>query len=139
MLDAILAGIMSGVPFLLAHFCVTILVFVCAAYLYFRITPHNEMALIKQGNVAAALSYSGALLGLALPMAFCLAGSVSVLDIMIWGGIILIIQIISYLFIDRLLFRGLSSRIEKQEMAPAILLFSTKLCVGMINAAAIAI
>ena len=139
MFDAILAGILSGLPLLLAHFGVTIFVFFCAAYTYSRMTPHDEMTLIKNGNVAAALSYSGALLGLALPMASCLAGSISVLDILIWGFIILLIQVIAYLLIDRILFRGLSSRIEEQEMAPAILLFSMKLCIGMINAAAIAV
>ena len=70
MLETSLTGLYSGAPVLLAHFGVTILVFASAAYLYFRITPHHEMELIKQGNTAAAVSYSGALLGLAIPLAF---------------------------------------------------------------------
>ncbi len=139
MWEAILQGLYTGFPVLFLHFLVTIIVFACAAYVYFLITPHDEMALIKKGNIAAAISASGALLGMAVPLAVCLAGSVGVIDIIVWGGVILTIQISAYFVIDRLLFRDLSERIRKKEIASILLLLAIKLSVGFISAAAIAV
>jgi len=36
---------------------------------YILLTPHDEMALVRENNVAASVALSGALIGFALPMA----------------------------------------------------------------------
>jgi len=121
---------------LLTHFGVTIVMLVVGAFIYIKITSHDEMALIRDGNNAAAVSLSGAILGLAIPLAFCMANSVNVYDIVIWGLVTLVIQLVTFWIID-LWLRDLSRKIEDGQVGTAILLASVKLAVASINAAAI--
>ena len=78
-MDGAIQSFLSGIPFLLTHFGVTIVMLVVGAFIYIKITSHDEMALIRDGNNAAAVSLSGAILGLAIPLAFCMANSVNVM------------------------------------------------------------
>ena len=135
-MDGAIQSFLSGIPFLLTHFGVTIVMLVVGAFIYIKITSHDEMALIKDGNNAAAVSLSGAILGLAIPLAFCMANSVNVYDIVIWGLVTLVIQLVTFWIID-LWLRDLSRKIEDGHVGTAILLVSVKLAVASINAAAI--
>ncbi len=131
-----LQSFLAGFPNLLLHLGVTLGLLAAAAALYTRITPHDEIALIRHGNAAAAISYSGAVLGLAIPLAFCMAASVSVWDILIWGVVTLLLQLLALRVIEAVM-QGMSHRIEAGEVGPAVLLFSVKLSVAAINAAAV--
>ena len=135
-MDGAIQSFLSGIPFLLTHFGVTIVMLVVGAFIYIKITSHDEMALIRDGNNAAAVSLSGAILGLAIPLAFCMANSVNVYDIVIWGLVTLVIQLVTFWIID-LWLRDLSRKIEDGQVGTAILLASVKLAVAAINAAAI--
>ncbi len=135
-MDGAIQSFLSGIPFLLTHFGVTIVMLVVGAFIYIKITSHDEMALIRDGNNAAAVSLSGAILGLAIPLAFCMANSVNVYDIVIWGLVTLVIQLATFWIID-LWLRDLSRKIEDGQVGTAILLASVKLAVASINAAAI--
>ena len=135
-MDGAIQSFLSGIPFLLTHFGVTIVMLVVGAFIYIKITSHDEMALIRDGNNAAAVSLSGAILGLAIPLAFCMANSVNVYDIVIWGLVTLVIQLVTFWIID-LWLRDLSQKIEDGQVGTAILLASVKLAVASINAAAI--
>ena len=135
-MDGAIQSFLSGIPFLLTHFGVTIVMLVVGAFIYIKITSHDEMALIRDGNNAAAVSLSGAILGLAIPLAFCMANSVNVYDIVIWGVVTLVIQLVTFWIID-LWLRDLSRKIEDGQVGTAILLASVKLAVASINAAAI--
>lgn len=137
-MDAVLQSLTTGLPIFLGHFGFTVALLAFSVVIYMRLTSHDEMALIKDGNEAAALSFGAAVIGLALPLAFTLSGSVNIWDIALWGGIILIIQLAAYKVAD-FMFSGLSERIENNEMAAAIALGSTKLAVASLNAAAIAL
>ena len=46
------------------------------AAVYLRITPADELKLIKNGNLACALSFGGALIGFCLPLASSITHSV---------------------------------------------------------------
>ena len=135
-MDGAIQSFLSGIPFLLTHFGVTIVMLVVGVFIYIKITSHDEMALIRDGNNAAAVSLSGAILGLAIPLAFCMANSVNVYDIVIWGLVTLVIQLVTFWIID-LWLRDLSRKIEDGQVGTAILLASVKLAVASINAAAI--
>ena len=135
-MDGAIQSFLSGIPFLLTHFGVTIVMLVVGAFIYIKITSHDEMALIRDGNNAAAVSLSGAILGLAIPLSFCMANSVNVYDIVIWGLVTLVIQLVTFWIID-LWLRDLSRKIEDGQVGTAILLASVKLAVASINAAAI--
>ncbi|MBK17793.1 MAG: hypothetical protein CMM52_03000 [Rhodospirillaceae bacterium] len=136
-MDPILQSFLNGFPTLLLHFSVTLAMLGAGIWIYQHITPLHEMQLIRAGNTAAATSFSGAILGLAIPLAFCMATSVGILDIVIWGVVALVIQLLAFRLADFLL-RGLPKRIEEGEIGAAILVAAVKLAVAMINAAAIA-
>ena len=135
-MDAAIQSFLAGIPFLLSHFGVTVLMLVIGVFIYMWITSHDERALIREGNTAAAISLAGAILGLAIPLAFCMASSVNVYDIVIWGMVTLVIRLATFWIIDVWL-KDLSKRIEEGQVGTAILLVSVKLAVASINAAAV--
>src|SRR3546814_16429411 len=94
---------LAGFPILLLHLAVTLGLLAAAAVLYTRLTVHDEIALIRQGNVAAAISFSVAVLGLAIPLAFCLAASFGVWDVLLWGALTLLLQFLSLRVISAVL------------------------------------
>ena len=136
-MEAVLQSFLNGFPVLLMHFSITLLMLIAGAVIYQMITPYNELELIRGGNIAAALSFSGALVGLALPLAVCMARSLNLWDIIIWGCLTLFIQLIAYRIGDALL-KDLPKRIENGELSAATSIVGIKLSVAMINAAAVA-
>ncbi|MDA1097605.1 MAG: DUF350 domain-containing protein [Proteobacteria bacterium] len=135
-MDVVLQSFAAGFPVLMLHLLVTLGMLVGGVVLYTITTPHKDFALVRDGNLAAAISLSGAILGLAIPLAFCMASSVSVAEIVIWGLLAVLVQILVFRLTD-LLLRDLSARIEGGEIAPAVMLAGIKLSVAAINAAAI--
>jgi putative membrane protein len=97
----------------------------------------KEMKLIREGNTAASISFSGAIIGIAMPLASSLKASSSMTEIIIWGIVAIIIQLICFKIVD-FLISDLPVRIEKGEMSSSILLFTIKISVATINSAAIA-
>lgn len=137
MFDAVMESFLSGFPYFLLHLLVTCLMLVVGVLIYIWITPHREVDLIRKGNAAAAISLSGAILGIALPLALAMSASYSVFEILIWGAVAVAIQLVVFKAID-LVFQDLSKRIENGEIAPALVLAATKLSIAVINAAAMA-
>ncbi|WP_439491041.1 DUF350 domain-containing protein [Blastomonas fulva] len=127
----------AGLPIFMLHLGSATLAWAAALALYVWITPHREFALIREGNMAAAVSFGGAAIGLALPLAFCLAASVNVWDVLIWGSVTLVLQLIAFRAVD-LLIGNLSKRIEENEVAAATFLAMTKIALACLNAAAVA-
>jgi putative membrane protein len=136
-MGAVLQSFVSGFPVLMLHLATTTGMLAIAVAIYTALTPHHEFRLIREGNLAAALSLSGAILGMSIPLAFCMAASVSVYDILVWGTVTLLLQLVAYKAVD-LLLHDLSRRIEAGEMAPAIVLVAVKVAMAAINAAAVA-
>ncbi|MBT5190803.1 MAG: DUF350 domain-containing protein, partial [Rhodospirillaceae bacterium] len=102
-MDVVLQSFAAGFPVLMLHFCVTLAMLAGGVTLYVFTTPHKDFALVRQGNLAAAISLSGAILGLAIPLAFCMASSVSVAEIVIWGLLAVAVQILVFRLSDFLL------------------------------------
>ncbi|MDP3854570.1 DUF350 domain-containing protein [Phenylobacterium sp.] len=126
----------TGFPVTLMHIGVTMLILVAAAAIYILLTPHKEIALIRAGNSAAALSLGGVLLGLSIPLATSLARSTSMLEIALWGAAAVALQLLVFRLVDMLL-RGLPQRIHEGEVAAAALLVGAKLATAVIIAAAV--
>ena len=135
-MQPVLDSFVSGFPILMLHSSVTIAILLAGIWLYIWMTPWDEMALIRKGNNAAALSLGGAIVGLALPLAIAMAASVSAYEIILWGPVTLVLQIIAYRVAD-IVMRTLPKRIEDGQMSAAILLVSIKLAAAIINAAAV--
>ena len=135
-MEAVIESFISGLPVLILHFSVTVAMLLIGVVIYVWITPHHEFRLIREGNVAAAVSLSGAVLGIGIPLAFCMAASVSVYEILIWGSLAVVLQLVAYKVAD-LILRDLPARIDAGEIGPALTLVAVKLAVAAINAAAV--
>lgn len=105
-----------------------------ASTIYVLLTPWKEFALVRDGNSAAGLALAGAIAGLAIPIASCLASSVTLFDLAIWGVVSLLLQLLIYRLVDVLL-TDIPKRIEKEEAGAAIVLISAKLSSAIILAA----
>ena len=68
----------------------TVAILFAAAAVYIMLTPHKEIALIREGNNAAALSLAGVLVGLAIPLAISLKASTTLIELGLWGVAIMV-------------------------------------------------
>lgn len=116
------------------HFLAAAALVVLFCVLYVRITPYPEFRLIAEGKVAPAVSFSGALLGFVVSLASAISQSASFLDMLVWGGIALLVQLLVFLAL-RTCFSGLCRAIAANELAPALLLGVLSLAAGILNAA----
>ena len=132
----IFGGLVNGFPYLISHFVTSVIVFLIGVIIYLFITPMKEIALIRKKNTAAAISFSGALIGLALPLASSLSASGSIYEIIVWGLVAIVIQLFCFKAVD-ILINDLPKRIENGELSSSILLFSIKISVALLNSAAI--
>ena len=71
----------AGLPDFLLYFVVALLLLAAFVAIYVRVTPYREFVLIRGGNIAAAISLTGALIGFVLPLASAIAHSVNPVDI----------------------------------------------------------
>ena len=103
--------------------------------IYRWITPHDEGALIRAGNPAAAITLGGALLGYVIPLASALTHTVSLPEFVAWAALAGIIQIATFWIIRHVALKDVSARIERGEIATAIYVFAISVSVGILNAA----
>jgi putative membrane protein len=125
----------TGFPTTLLHAGMTLLILIAGAGIYILLTPHREIRLIREGNVAAALSLGGVLVGLAIPLAVSLNASTSAVEIGLWGVATVAVQLLTFRLTD-LVLHGLPKRIQDGEMAAAAMLVGAKLSTALILAAA---
>ncbi len=127
----------TGFPITLMHAGLTVLILFLGTALYVLLTPHREIALIREGNTAAAVSLGGVMLGLAIPLAISLHASTSLIEIAIWGASTVAVQLLVFRGVD-LILHGLPRRIQEGEVSAAALLVGAKLATALILAAAVA-
>lgn len=103
--------------------------------LYRWITPHDEGALIRAGNPAAAIALGGALLGYVIPLASALTHTGSLPEFVAWAALAGVIQIATFWVVRRLALPDVSARIERGEVSTGIYLLAISVVVGILNAA----
>lgn len=135
-MDVAAQSLVAGAPVLLLHLLVTLAILVIGVGLYVLLTPHKELRLVREGNMAAALSLGGVIVGLAIPLSASMRSSLSWADVLIWGVVTLLAQLLVFRFVDALL-PGLSRRISEADAAAAILLVAIKLATAFVLAAAV--
>jgi putative membrane protein len=128
-------SVLAGLPVLLAHLATTTGLFFVGLAIYVWVTPYREIALIRQGNTAAAISLTGQMLALGIPLSTMMAHSVSLPDILLWGIVTVILQLIAF-GVVAVVIRKLPQAIERGEMAPALVLAGGQIVAGLLNAAA---
>jgi putative membrane protein len=102
--------------------------------LYLWITPYNELKLIKDGNVAAAVSLSGSVIGFSLPLAAAISHSVHPWDMMLWGVVAALVQLLVYVAV-RFTLLNVTRRIPDRQVASGVVLGAISIAAGILNAA----
>ena len=102
--------------------------------IYVRITPYREIALIRENNMAAAFSLSGAVIGMVIPLANAVEFSVNPIDMAIWGFIALTIQLLVFV-IARIALPTIAVDIPAGKTAPGFFLGAISIAAGLLNAA----
>ena len=135
--QAAIQSFVSGFDDFLIQLGVALAMFLGALVVYVLLTPHKELALIRNGNPSAAVAFGGVVVGLAIPLGSCLAHSFSVTELVIWGVVTLLIQLIAFRITDAFL-HGLPRRIAEGDVAAALMVMSVKIGVALILAGAVA-
>ena len=129
-----LPKMLSLLPVFLAYFAVAVALITVFLLVYVNVTPYDEFALIRQGNVAAAVSLSGSLFGFAMPVANVIAHSDTLIDLAAWGLVAGVIQMLTY-FAARFALPQLAEDIPAGKVAPATFFAALSMTVGLTNAA----
>lgn len=101
---------------------------------YTRVTPHREFQLIREGNVAAALSLGGAVLGFSLTLSSSIQHNATFDMFLLWAFGAFAVQVVAYLAVARAL-RNVSEAITADNRGMGALMGVISLAVGMVNAA----
>jgi putative membrane protein len=103
--------------------------------IYARITPYREIALIRDGNMAAAFSLSGTIIGMVLPLSSAVQNSVNLIDLGVWCTIALAVQLIVFI-VARIALPNIVHDIPAGKQASGVFLGAISVAAGMLNAAA---
>ena len=133
--SAILDALGTGLPMLLLQFLLVLGLLVAGIFIYMAVTPFHERDLLRNGNPAAATVLGGALVALAIPLAALLATTGALLDILVWGVVAVLLQLLTVTILLHLL-HGMRAMIEAGQVAAAIPLVAAQISIGLLNAAA---
>ena len=97
-------------------------------------TPHDEIALIRGGNLSAAVALGGNVVGFSLPLEQAISQASSIPDCVLWAVAAMIIQFAAY-GLARLLIPELSRKIEEDRLPSAVMLAVIAVVSGTLAAA----
>jgi len=125
----------TGLPVLLLQFVICIVLLIVGVAIYTLVTPFRERELLQHGNVAAATVLSGAAVALAIPLAALLATTRTALDILVWGIVAILLQLVTVLIASHVMKR-LQLRVDDGNLAAALPIAAAQLAIALLNAAA---
>ncbi|WP_150429788.1 DUF350 domain-containing protein [Dechloromonas sp. CZR5] len=128
--------VINSLPAFAGYFATALALLALFVVLYLFTTPYNEMALIREGNTAAAVSLGGAMIGYALPIAVSVATSHNIASMVGWGVVACIVQLLAYI-VARLVLPQIVQNIPLGKVASGIFLASLSLGTGILNAGCI--
>ncbi|MDU0339238.1 DUF350 domain-containing protein [Bosea rubneri] len=125
---------MTGLPAFLLYFCVGFALIAGFAVAYLRLTAHDEIALIRNGNLSAAIAFGGNVVGFSVPLEKAIEQASSIPDLVIWAVIAMLIQFGAYGF-ARIVIPELSRKIEEDRIPSAAMLAVIAIVSGTLAAA----
>lgn len=128
--------VINSLPAFAGYFATALALLALFVVLYLFVTPYNELALIRKGNTAAAVSLGGAMIGYALPIAVSVATSHNIASMIGWGVVACVVQLLAYIA-ARLLLPQIVQNIPLGKLASGIFLASLSLGTGILNAGCI--
>jgi putative membrane protein len=125
---------LSGLVGFCKYFLAALGFVVVFCQVYCWITPYDELELVREGNVAPAISFGGALIGFILPLYSAITHSVGFVDMLIWAVVAIVVQLVVFSVV-RIFFKNLVREIENNHTAGATLLAFFSIAIGLLNAA----
>ncbi len=132
----IMENFMPAILAYLLHLATAIALVMAFFVVYTRMTPYDEVHLIREGNGAAALSLGGTLLGFSVTVASSLTHTGNYYQFVGWGAAGMALQLLVFIVVTRLL-RMSKDQIEANNCAFGGLLGAISLSIGLINAGSI--
>ena len=111
------------------YFVVAIMLLAVFMFIYEKLTPYKEFAEIANNNVAAAITFGGAIIGFTLPLAAAIFYTHDIFEMAKWAAITGLVQLVVFTALRRFV-----PNIQAGNVAPAILLFSMSVAIGILNA-----
>ena len=130
----LVGNMLNELPWFIAYMATAVALTLFYVVVYIRVTPHSEIKLIRENNLAASLAFAGSLIGFCLPLASAISNSLSLVDCAVWGVVALVVQIVVF-YLVCLPIPKISERIEKGEIASGLWLGVSSLAGGILNAA----
>ncbi len=124
----------AGFDNFLVYLGISLALLYAFVWIYIRVTPQKEFTLIREGNMAAAFSLSGAILGFIVPLTAAVRYSVNLADMAIWGVIALAVQVAAFVVV-RMLIPTITDDITAGKAAQGFVMGTLSLGVGLINGA----
>jgi putative membrane protein len=101
-------------------------------YIYARVTPYKDFALIAHDNTAVAITLAGAVLGFTFPMVAAIYYTRSLVEMIVWAAITCIVQLAVVLAL-----RSQAKRIEEGHVSSAVMVAAFSVAIGLLNAVSI--
>jgi putative membrane protein len=120
----------------LGFFITALALVIVFLYLYAIVTPYDDYKLIfEENNIAAALGFGGAIIGVSIPIYSALVHSISYIDFAIWGVVAIIIQLVFAFIVTRLEGKfSFKERISQGVVPVGILMAFLSIAIGLLNA-----
>ncbi|MGB5918554.1 DUF350 domain-containing protein [Arcobacter sp.] len=120
----------------LGFFLTAIILVIIFLYLYAVVTPYDDYKLIfEENNLAAALGFGGAIIGVSIPLYSALVNSISYIDFAIWGTVAILIQLIFAFIVTRLGGKySFKTKISDGIISVGILMAFLSISIGLLNA-----
>lgn len=120
----------------LSFFFTALALVIVFLYLYAIVTPYDDYKLIfEDNNIAAALGFGGAIIGVSIPLYSALVHSVSYVDFAIWGVVAIFIQLIFAFVVTRLSGKySFKTKISDGVISVGILMAFLSISIGLLNA-----
>lgn len=125
---------MTGLPAFLLYFVVGVALIAAFAAIYLRMTAHDEIALIRGGNLSAAIAFGGNLVGFSVPLEKAISQASSIADCVLWALAAMLIQFAAY-GVARIAIPQLSRKIEEDRLPAAAMLAVIAVISGTLAAA----
>lgn len=114
------------------YLAVAVAMLVVFTFIYSKVTPYDDFALIRKNNIGAAVILAGAILGFTFPLLSAIYFTHSLAEMAKWGAITGGVQLV---FIA--ILRRVAGTVEEGHMAPAVLLSAMAVAIGLLNAVSI--
>ncbi|MDX4047930.1 DUF350 domain-containing protein [Aliarcobacter skirrowii] len=120
----------------LGFFFTALILIVAFLYLYAIVTPYDDYQLIfEEKNVAAALGFGGAIIGVSIPLYSALSNSISYIDFAVWGVVAIVIQLIFAFIVTRVNGKfSFTEKISQGVIPVGILMAGLSISIGLLNA-----